>query len=403
MKKRLLFIVNTLGRAGAEMARINLMKMLQSLGTFQIDLYSIIPRGELFSRVPEGVRILNKRTSEGSVLSFGGRLHIAGQVVSACVRTGFRQLPQIIRNLKAQKRDTGRLQLDKALWRLLAAAAPALEDTYDLAVSYIEGASAYFLAGKVKAHSKAAFIHIDYLKAGYTAQMDQGCYDQVDRIFVVSNEVGEKFCTVYPQYREKVKLFRNLLDPETILTRAKETGFTDDYQGIRLVTVGRLHYQKGYDIAIQACARMVKDGYDVRWYILGDGSERANLEKLIDQYGVKERFILLGAKDNPYPYVAQADLYVHATRFEGKSIAIEEAQILGKTIIASDCTGNTEQITDGVDGLLLTLSVDTLADTIERAMDDPALCRMLAQNVLKRELSHPEDLEEMLSLIPGEE
>lgn len=401
MAKRVLFIVNTMGRAGAETALINLMKKMQSLGGYDIDLYTIIPRGEMFARVPEGVRILNRKPSHGSVLSMGGRMYIAGQIAKAFLYkgTGLRLLPSICRNLKAQKRDTGRIQPDKALWRLLAEGAPALADEYDLAVAYIEGASAYFLADRVKARKKAAFIHIDYQKAGYGPQMDQGCYDKVDQIFVVSNEVGEKFCAVYPQYREKVRLFRNLLDPETIRTRAREPGFTDEYAGTRLVTVGRLHYQKGYDVAIEACAKMVQDGCDVRWYILGEGAERANLEKLIDKFSMREHFFLLGAKDNPYPYVAQADLYVHATRFEGKSIAIEEAQILGKTIIASDCTGNTEQITDGVDGLLLTLSADTLAKTIERAIDDPELCRTLRENVLKRELSHPEDLQAMLALM----
>ncbi len=401
MAKRVLFIVNTLGRAGAETALINLMKKMQSLGGYEIDLYTIIPRGEMFARVPQGVRILNRKPSLGSVLSLQGRLYIAGRIAKAFLYrgTGFRLLPEICRNLRAQKKATGRVQLDKALWRLLAEGAPDLPESYDLAVAYIEGASAYFLADKVRARKKAAFIHIDYKQAGYTPEMDQGCYDQVDQVFVVSNEVGEKFCGVYPQYRKKVRLFRNLLDPETIRTRAKEPGFTDDFAGVRLVTVGRLHYQKGYDVAIEACEKLVQDGYDVRWYILGEGAERQNLEKLIDRRGMRERFLLMGAKDNPYPYVAQADLYVHATRFEGKSIAIEEAQILGKAIIASDCTGNTEQITDGVDGLLLTLNAENLARTIERAIDDPALCERLRENVKKRELSHPEDLQAMLALM----
>lgn len=401
MKKRILFIINTMGRAGAETALINLMKKLISMGDYDVSLFAIIPRGELFARVPEGVKILNQKYSCGSVLSMGGRLAIMKRTLGAFFYklTGFRLLPSILRNIRLQKKETGRIQPDKALWRLLSSGTRALEYEYDLAVAYIEGASAYYLADRVRAKKKAAFIHIDYQKAGYTAAMDQGCYDHVDSIYTVSNEVGEKFCAVYPKYRPKVHLFRNLLDQELIHTRAQEPGFDDGFEGKRLVTVGRLHYQKGYDIAIEACAKLHAAGYPVRWYILGDGPERANLEKLIDQFGMKEHFILMGAKDNPYPYVAQADLYVHATRFEGKSIAIEEAQILGKTIIASDCTGNTEQIIDGVDGLLLTLNADNLANTIMRALDDPQLCEKLRANVLTKELDHPEDLQAMLSLI----
>lgn len=400
MKKRLLFIINTMGRAGAETALINLLNKLVSTGEYDLSLYAIIPRGELFARIPESVHILNKSWSCGSVLSWGGRLAILKSVLSACFYhlTGFRLLPSIIRNMLAQKKETGRIQPDKALWRLLAEGSAPQKDEYDLAVAYIEGASAYYLADRVKAKRKAAFIHIDYQKAGYTPSMDQGCYDKVDRVFVVSNEVGEKFCAVYPHYRDKVLLFRNLLDQELIRFRALEPGFNDDFKGVRLVTVGRLHYQKGYDVAIEACGILRKAGYPVRWYILGEGPERAALERQITDAGLQNDFILMGAKDNPYPYVHQADLYIHATRFEGKSIAIEEAQILGKTIIASDCTGNTEQIVDGYDGWLISLSANNLAKAIMFAIDNPQLCEEMRSNVLKKNLDHPEDLQAMLSL-----
>jgi len=401
VKKQILFVINTMGRAGAETALINLMNKLLTMGGYELSLYAIIPRGELFARVPEGVHILNKRFSCDSVLSLSGRLAIMGQAVRAffCRLNGLRMLPEMLRNIRAQKKETGRIQPDKALWRLLAASASAPKKQYDLAVAYIEGAAVYYLADKVQARKKAAFIHIDYQKAGYTPAMDQGCYERIDKIFTVSDEVKEKFCAVYPQYREKTMLFRNLLDQDRIRAKAKEQGFTDGFDGIRLVTVGRLHYQKGYDIAIEACARLREMGYNVRWNILGEGPEQANLEKLIAQYGMQEHFILMGAVDNPYPYVNAATIYVHATRFEGKSIAIEEAQVLGKTIVASDCTGNTEQIIPGVDGLLLTLNAENLTNTLKYALDHPEICKELRENVLKKQLDHPEDLRAMLSMM----
>jgi glycosyltransferase involved in cell wall biosynthesis len=285
------------------------------------------------------------------------------------------------------------------LWRLIADGRPPLSQEYDLAIAYIEGASTYFLADHVKAKRKAAFVHIDYRAAGYTPAMDRGCYDRIDRIFVVSKEVGRKFASVYPQYRSKISLFHNILDAETIRKKAEEPGFTDEFDGMRLVTVGRLHYQKAYDIAIEACARLIRDGYKIRWYILGEGGERASLEKLIVQHGVSDHFILMGAKDNPYPYIRQADLYVHATRFEGKSIAIEEAQILGKPIVASDCTGNTEQIQDGVDGILLTLNAENLTETLERVLDDAELRRKISENVRKKEWTFQRELNQLQKLL----
>jgi glycosyltransferase involved in cell wall biosynthesis len=296
------------------------------------------------------------------------------------------------------------VQLDKVFWRLLAEGSPALREEYDLAVAYIEGASAYYLADRVRARRKAAFIHIDYQKAGYTKAMDRGCYDGVDRIFVVSREVGERFCAVYPEHRNKVELFRNILDVDAIRRKAEAgEGFSDGYRGVRLLTVGRLTRQKGYDVAIEALARIRTDGYDARWYVVGEGPERADLERRIERHGMQGEFVLLGAKENPYPYVKQADLYVHATRFEGKSIAVEEAQVLGKPIAASDCTGNAEQVASGYDGILFPLSAENIAKAVESLIDDPALRLALGARAAEKKLIFPEDTDNLLTLTEAEE
>ncbi len=405
MKKKLLFVINTMGRAGAETALIGLLKELIARDQYEISLYTIIPCGELFDRVPKGVHILNKHINKGSVLSTSGHLRIVREVIYSFFYhlTGLRMLGYLISNIREQNTSGRRVQYDKLLWRLLASGRGGQEETYDLAVAFIEGASTYYLADKVKARHKAAFIHIDYQKAGYTPLMDRDCYQKMDRIFVVSNEVGDKFVSVYPQYKDKVKIFHNLLDKEDIRRKAEAgTGFIDQFDGIRLLTVGRLHYQKGYDIAIQAFAKVRSDGYNVRWYVIGEGLERANLEKLIKKYEVEDSFILMGVRDNPYPYMKQADIYVHATRFEGKSIAIEEAQILGKAIVASDCTGNREQIISGYDGCLLPLEVEELAIGLESLINNPGLRKEYEKHTQEKQLEYPEELEGMLSMLDEE-
>ncbi|BCJ99996.1 glycosyltransferase [Anaerocolumna chitinilytica] len=405
MRKKLLFIINTMGRAGAETALIELLKKLDSMGEYELSLLAIIPCGELFDRVPKSVHLLNKHVNSHSVLSFSGRVQILRTILYSFFykMTGFRALGTMGKNIREQKASGRKLQYDKLLWRLLSDGRPALTEKYDLAVAYLEGAAAYYLADKVKADHKAAFIHIDYQKAGYTPFMDKDCYEKMEKIFVVSKEVGEKFCSVYPKYRNKVTLFRNLLDKESIVKKAESgTGFTDGFKGIRLLTVGRLHYQKGYDIAVAALAELRKAGYPVRWYVIGEGMERRNLEMLIKKYGVEEYFILMGAKDNPYPFMKQADIYVHATRFEGKSLAIEEAQILGKPIVASDCTGNTEQIISGYDGILLSLNVENLVYELKRLIEDPKKQKEYAEHVLEKQLEYPGDLEGMLAMLNKE-
>lgn len=96
--------------------------------------------------------------------------------------------------------------------------------------------------------------------------------------------------------------------------------------------------------------KILKDhGVKARWYVLGEGELREKLQSQINRLGLQNDFVLLGAKTNPYPYYRQCDLYVHATRFEGKSIAIQEAQTLGCTILVSDSSGNREQVIQGED------------------------------------------------------
>lgn len=371
--KSILFITNTMGRAGAETAMVELMRRLEERA--DLSVLSLIPCGEMYDALPKSVHILNAHWRSGSVHTPAGRRGIAGQFLLSGLRHAslLCNLPYLIKNLTAQLKK-GRVQLDKLCWRVFCDGAPRPKAEYDLAVAFLEGGATYYAARHVKAKKKYAFVHIDYPDAGYTPSLDAGCYSKMERIFVVSGEVGTRFVSVYPEYAGKVKLFENLLDAERIRALAQQQGgFTDGFAGRRLLSVGRLTEQKAYDIAIPACKQLVDAGADVRWYVLGEGGERKRLEKQIAELGLQERFILLGFTDNPYPYIRQADIFMQTTRFEGKSIAVEEAQILGRPIIASDCTGNREQIASGIDGLLVPLTPEAIAAAACKLLADPAL------------------------------
>lgn len=363
--KKILFVVNTMGRAGAEMALIELLYQLGG-NDYELYLYVVMGQGELIDRVPPYVRLLNTDFDKESVLNDAGRRRMAWKVCRAFFCNG-RLLAKagfLVKNITVMIKNKN-IQIDKLLWRVMSEGACRFAQSFDLAVAWLEGASAYYVSEHVKARKKAAFIHIDYENAGYTRELDQGCFAGIDRIFTVSDEVKKHFLAVYPEYENKTKVFHNMIDREKILRLGEESGgFSDDYEGVRLLTVGRLIRQKAYDVAIEAMKILKDEGLKVRWYVLGEGDQRKSLKKKIALLGLSEDFRLLGETDNPYPYYRQADLYVHATRYEGKSIAIQEAQILGCAVIASDCNGNREQITDGVDGILCELSPKAVAESI---------------------------------------
>ena len=365
--------MNTLGRAGAERALIALMRVLDP-EKYEISLYVLIPRGELFGEVPPYVRILNRKTDSRSVLSGGGRLFVACRLMrtAANPRSIRKALIRLYGNGKTVKRGNKGQRIEKILRRMLADGTEPLSQIFDLAVAYLEGPATWYVAEKVQASVKAAFLHIDYSRAGYTRELDEGCYEVYDRIYAVSQEVKERFLAVYPEYTGRTRIFFNIIDRERIRNLSAEPGgFQDAYEGIRLLTVGRLYYQKGYDLAVRTAARMKKNGYQFRWYVLGEGEERRRLQKQIKEAELEDTFILLGAVDNPYPYFRQADIYICTSRYEGKSIVIEEAQTLGKPVAAVKCTGIEEQIRSGTDGIIAGAEPEDLAQAIQELMEDP--------------------------------
>ena len=403
---RILFVINTLGQAGAETALLSLLQTLareKGEARYEISLYVLTGQGEMVSRLPADVRLLNKKYREESVLTAKGRKYLKKTVLKAMFTraTVVKLFPYLVKNTCAML-GKKRLLPDKLLWRVLSDGGMVLPEEYDLAVSYLEGGAAYFVADHVKAAKKAAFIHVDYEKAGYTRALDKDCYLAFDKIFTVSDEVREAFLKAYPELPDKTEVFHNILNKEEIVRRAEEgEGFTDGFTGMRLLSVGRITAQKAFEVSVDAMKRLKDAGKNVRWYVLGEGDQRKKLQEQIDALGLTEDFILYGAVNNPYPFMKQADIYVHASRFEGKSIAIQEAQILGKPMVVSDCSGNREQVCHGKDGLMCGLTPDSLAENIMLLLEDEALRGKLGAAAAKKNADAAEEIQKLLSMLKG--
>lgn len=398
--KKILITINTLGLAGAEVAMLSLLQQLDPK-EYEISLFVMTGQGELRSRIPAHVKVLNSTYSECSVLSTEGRKHLMKTVLKALVCKGkiITLFPYLCKHGFRQLKE-GKIRPDKLLWRVISDGAERFQETYDLAVAYLEGASTYYVTDHVKAGKKVAFLHVDYSEAGYSRSLDRECYLQLDRVFTVSDEVKDSFLKVYPDCAEKTCVFHNILNQEDIRGKAKQPGgFADNYEGFRILTVGRLTIQKAYDIAIDAMKLLMDKGVKARWYVLGEGDQRATLEAQINRLGLQEDFILLGATDNPYPYYVQTDLYVHATRFEGKSIAIQEAQTLGCPMVVSDCSGNREQVIPDVDGVLCELTPEGICAGVLELYEDEEKRLRYGQEAGKKQLTNPEEISKLLELI----
>ncbi|MBQ2101803.1 MAG: glycosyltransferase [Lachnospiraceae bacterium] len=404
MPSKVLFVINTLSRAGAEKALLELLERFSG-PQWEVDLFVLLGQGELVDKLPKNVNLLNKRFSTESVLSGRGRLHMIKTVLGAMLRRGtvFRRFIYLAGHTLSML-GRRRFQMDKLLWRVLADGAPRQAKEYDLAVAFIEGGSAYYVADYVQAKKKAAFVHIDYQMSGYDRKLDLNCYLKFDKIFPISEETEKSFLEIYPECTGKTYVFHNIVNQKMIRERANlPGGFEDAFDGARLLTVGRLTKQKAYPIAIDAMKLLKDRGVKARWYVLGEGDERKSLTAKIEELGLAGDFLLLGAKDNPYPYYKQADVYVHATAFEGKSIAIQEAQTLARPIVVSDITSNRQQVVDGEDGLVAKLEPTSIADAVQDLIEHPEKAKRLGEAAASRKIAFEEDMQELLSLVTSRE
>lgn len=371
IRKSILFVINTMGIGGGEKALLELLRCM-NLEEYDVSLFVLTGQGELLEQIPDGVHLLNRKYASVSVLDRSGKVKLVRTVLRAMfVRaTILRRAGYLLVNLwdMIRKKD---VRKDKLLWKILSDGAQRTTREFDLAVAYLEGGAAYYVASYVKAKKKAAFIHINYRQAGYNRRLDEDSYLKFDRLFMVSESVKEVFLSVYPECTDRTAVLYNLINRDKIVQRsAEQGGFLDDYDGFRILTVARLVPQKSLYIAIDTMKILKSCGTSFRWYVLGEGELRRKLEERIRTLGLEKDFILLGTVENPFPYYKQCDLYVHTASFEGRSIAIEEAQILGCAVLATAFDGVEEQIAHGVDGMICSADPVEIAGEIRKLASD---------------------------------
>ena len=229
--------------------------------------------------------------------------------------------------------------------------------------------------------------------------IDTPYFQKLDYIVTVSEACEEILIDSFPNFKGKIKMMYNILTEKTIHALADEPIFDLDESKINIVSLGRLNYQKAFDLAIEACAILVENEVDVKWYVLGDGEDRSKLEKHIADKNMQNHFILLGIKENPYPYIKKATLYVQTSRFEGKSVAIDEAKIIHKPILVTNFPSAKDQIENGVNGRIVDMDAISIADGIQQLVNDTETINLFVENLKKEKLGTEGEMSKLYDLI----
>ena len=288
------------------------------------------------------------------------------------------------------------------LWESSRNCFQSMEQEYDVAIAYAQGVPTFFVAEKVRAKKKAAWINVTYIPKGRYLDFIRPMYDRFDTVNAVSESVAEQMQETFGIPDSKVMIMKDILNVDFAGQMAQLPSKASSEMtgsGVKILTVGRLANMKGYDLAISA-AKLLRDwGLDFTWYAVGDGPLRGGLEQQIAANGLQDRFILLGSRSNPYPYFAACDLYVQPSRFEGFGITLAEAKMFHKPIVTTNFDAVGAQFENEKNGLIVDISAEAIADGIQRMLTDTELREHCVANVRAEKLGNTEEMEKLYRLI----
>ena len=175
--------------------------------------------------------------------------------------------------------------------------------------------------------------------------------------------------------------------------------FTEDIAEMIIVSVGRLVEPKGFDLAISAAGNLNQSKTNFRWYIVGDGPQRTELLQSITAAGLEERVILTGAKENPYVYINNCDIYVQTSRVEGYCLTIGEARILNKPIVSTNFEVVYNQIRDGENGLIAEMNGSSIADAILKISKNESLRSHIINNLRREKKGNVEEIKKLYAIL----
>ncbi len=395
-KPKILIFHHALHLGGVERSLIGLLRALPP-DAVTIDLALLDNAGELLSQVPRHVKILAPKSAFRALLG-----PIQSALLSRHFFVGLARL--LARALLAARSLIGlpRGFLLARSFRYALPFLPRIDGEYDLAISFMMPHD--IVAAKVSSKRKAGWIHTDYtsVETGVAASFEVRGWEKMDDIISVSPDVSQSFSKVFPSQASKIKLIENCLDPTWVRDMAERESADEVVKDgkFTLCSVGRLTHPKAFDEAAVVSRRLRNLGLDHRWYVIGFGPDENLIRQKIVEQGVQDSFILLGKKTNPYPYMKACDIYVQPSRYEGKAVAVREAQMLKKPVVIAGFSTAPSQLDHDVDGIIAEPGIDGLVKAIHALAHNASLRARLSMATASRDYGNLNEVDKVLALIP---
>jgi len=395
MRKKLLFVIDSLDVAGAEKSLVTLLNLLDYT-KYEVDLQLFAHGNILEKLVPKEVNILKPL----NYTKFA-KISLKSALIHAVTTSNYKMLSSRIRNsFKIRIRKYSNKQKARIYWERVSEVIKNNPKKYDVAIGYAQGVPTFYTAEKIKAKKKLAWVNVSYELDSREKQFQKKYYDQYDKIIAVSNSAKDIFTKSFPIYKDKLTIQYDINNAQFITSMAEMgNGYNDDFNGVRILTVGRLDYQKGYDVALGTCKRLKDEGINFKWYVLGKGPLQADIVRMIKEMKLTEHFILLGVEENPYPFVKNADIYVQTSRFEGFGLAIAEARMLNTPVVTSKFDAVYNQMIDGKNGLVVERSAEAVSAGIKQMINNKQLKQDIIEYLTYEKKGNVEEIDKFYQLI----
>ncbi|SFD66996.1 Glycosyltransferase involved in cell wall bisynthesis [Lentibacillus persicus] len=395
MKKSILFVIDSLDVAGAEKSLVTLLNLMD-YSKYDVDL-QLFAHGNLLEKlVPEEVNIL-----EPLKYTAFSKLGLPSAVAHSFAQLQLHMLSSRLRySFRIRRNQCSNPQKARIYWESAANVIEQNNKAYDIAISYAQGVPTFYVAAKVNAKRKIAWVNVSYRLDEYEQTFQKHYYNHYDKIIAVSDSAKEVLAETFPAYKDKLAIQYDINNPNFISEMAElGEGYEDSFDGIRILTIGRLARQKGYDIALDACKRLKDEGVHFKWYVLGKGPLQAEIEQSIKAKGLTEHFILLGVKANPYPLIKNATVYVQTSRFEGYGIAIAEARMLNTPVVTAKFDAVYNQMVDGKNGLVVERNALDVSEGIKRIVQNEELRHSIIDYLTHEKKGNVEEMNGFYELI----
>ncbi len=396
MKRKVLISMYSLNIGGVERSLIGLLESFD-YQKYEVHLFLYRHEGEFLSLLPKEVILLpvinSYSTFERPVKEIvkEGQLYLGYARILAKLKTKFSN--------RGQTKKDGTYKQMQYTWQYSMRKLPKLKGQYDIALSFLGPHN--FILDRVDANIKLGWNHTDYFTiVNPDKALDEKMWSRLDYIVNVSQDCEESFLKVFPNLKDRTIVIENIISTNFVREQSLEDieGEIPDDGSIKICSVGRYSEAKGFDMAIIACKMLVQLGYNIKWYVVGYGGEEEQIKQLIKNNKVSDRFILLGKKLNPYPYIKKCDVYCQPSRYEGKAVTVREAQILGKPVVITNFPTAKSQVRDGVDGLITPMGVEGIVNGIKKIIEDKELRNNLIANTLITDYGNSQEVKRIYKL-----